>query len=237
MTTHCNAAGGSIFVKPFSGSKFVILRGPNTSNMDCLESNSRLALHMHCSCDENQTQNQNQNLSCPLKCLVHGQRNDQPACCSLKWNLIGFWFYKSFSQSLLVAAATRTVSMCVLLYMYVHTYIYLQSTWSRRTTVGCHFALGISMQYPFPFVTFVTKARTRAQTHRDYREVERVGTAGRRERSGVHSVASTFDLAGANKPENVAYCNKNESKCNFFRKFASCKNTQVRGPLQSLLKG
>jgi len=51
-------------------------------------------------------------------------------------------------------------------------------------------------------------------------------------------IASTFDLAGANKPENVAYCNKHESKCNFFRKLASFeKYTCARASRRFVRKG
>lgn len=103
-------------------------------------------------------------------------RNDQPACCSSKWNLIGFWFCKSFSQSFPVYAALRidvyiamswihTVYVDIETYTPTYTYMYSEDCTAKvsdclHDPCSRNFALGISMQYPFPSLRLLAKART-----------------------------------------------------------------------------
>lgn len=82
------------------------------------------------------------------------------------------------------------------------------------------------MQYPFPSLRLLARLEPEPAGNSDASSFRKISGA---EEWRVLPVATTFDLAGANKPENVAYCNKHESKCNFFRNFAVTETHNSEG--------
>lgn len=177
--------------------------------------------------------------------------NDQPASCSLKWNLIGFWFYKSFSQSLSLAVAPLDVcitQLYVCVNMCVHVDVYLKA--GRRAgrgafrawPKGCRIAVAGVWRSSLPFCTRHKYAisvsvryvcysparswlRLRLRLRLRWSRISRAESRAAATADWRTSMPSetTFDLQVPSGNVQLAYCNKHQSKCKFFRNFDSAQ--------------